>query len=868
MRLLLLAALTVSACHAQPTALESEPVSPSMAETAASWRALEVERFTAPPEEGDDLLLAGLKTATRGDLEAASDLLRDALEAAPDSLRKWIRTVAADVAEERFAWGEAVALRLEDDPSAAASIAAGYARFPRPSLALEGETSVPFDGLSAPVFVNGVEVDAVVDTGAPGTGIPRGLVERLGLRVDTTARGISRVPSMNLEFEVFAVLIDSVQVGSATFYNVPATVGWTEEDPDDEGTFFLGANVLRLADALRYDYTDSTFTVVRGVPDLEGDPNFVIDGGSAPVVSVMVGGQPSNAIVDTGNQRSVYLARGAFNLEDAPVLRSLSGDGWSVDFREVTFQVPGHAPFLDEAYEADFLFQAGNPIEVILGRTVWDDGALTVDVRNRQVRYEPSALEVGARAPRRTLDIPATAYVDVTVVALDSARAVPGQSVVVEGDRIVAVGPTATVQVPAGARVVDGRGRFLMPGLADMHAHLAMPGTEYFPMDNRATFALMLAHGVTQIRNLWGTTGLLALRDSVEAGQVLGPRIWTTGPFVIARPDTLNEPWSPSELGMDDEYLLAGTEADGRAAARYHVEAGYDFVKVHNLTSAAAYRGLVLEAERLGLPVVGHAPWAVGLASVLTGGRQNSLEHYDTFAGLAQASEAPSRTASEWYDRVFGPYRSIEPERLALLAELAAASRVWFVLTVIVSEWYSGPQPKMIAHLDNPLLARYTSLAQRASWREYAEGWATNYATWGVDMSLERPFALSLVRALHDAGARLLIGSDAPATMVPPGIGVHDEMALWAEAGIPALDVLRAATTRPARYLQEVGLADGPSGLEVGAPADLVLLRCDPLLDVANARDIEAVMTRGRLLDRADLDRMLADVEARYAESP
>ena len=458
------------------------------------------------------------------------------------------------------------------------------------------------------------------------------------------------------------------------------------------------------------------------------------------------------------------------------------------------------------------------------------------------------------------------AIIDVVLVPLDSARAIPHQTVVVRGGRIVALGSSASVTVPEGARVVDGRGRFLMPGLADMHMHLAFEGSPGSAEDNRATLALLLAHGVTTVRNLWGTPETLALRDAVASGDVLGPRIWTSGPFVIGRPDSLAGLWAPDEVGASDPaYLLARTEADGHAVARYHVAAGYDMVKVHHNTPAPVWRGLTDEGRRLGIPIVGHAPPAVGNAAVLVSGRQSSIEHYNPFVYLAQPTDSPARTAEAWYDRIFSPYRSVDSERLALLAELAAASETWFVPTAVVAEWYSGPQPDMAARIDDPEVARYTSAAQRGRWREYAEGFATYLAPWGIDMSLERPFALALVRALHGAGAKTMIGSDAPATMVTQGAGVHDEMALWAEAGVPPLAVLRAATIEPARYLRQAGLADGPSGLAVGAVADLVLLRANPLADVAHARQIEAVVTRGRLLDRARLDVLLDTAERIYA---
>ena len=459
------------------------------------------------------------------------------------------------------------------------------------------------------------------------------------------------------------------------------------------------------------------------------------------------------------------------------------------------------------------------------------------------------------------------AFVDVSLVPMDSARAVPGQTVVVRDGRIVALGPATATAVPEGAEVIDGRGRYLMPGLADMHVHLTHPEAGgYYHEDNGASFDLLLAHGVTTVRNMWGTPGLLALRDSVRAGLVLGPHVTTTGPFVEGRPGTLPGLWSVAELGDDPFIIRVRTEADGRAAAHHHADVGYDYVKVRDRIPAAAYRGLVDEAARLGLPVVGHAPRTVGLGAVLTRGHQGSIEHVAPFAGLAERSDSPARSAEQWYDRVWGTYAHNDPERVGLLAEIAAASRVWVTPTLFTSEWYSGPQPDMLARLQDPDVLRYTSAAQRDSWREYAEGFATSYARWGLDMEAERAFGLRMVQALDSTGARLLLGTDATPAMGIQGLSVHEELALMVEAGLTPFAALRTATVNAQTYLREVGRGSSSGIVRAGEPADLVLLDANPLDDITNARRVRGVVTRGQWLNRADLDGMLADAETRYRE--
>ncbi|MEO0558099.1 MAG: amidohydrolase family protein [Bacteroidota bacterium] len=458
------------------------------------------------------------------------------------------------------------------------------------------------------------------------------------------------------------------------------------------------------------------------------------------------------------------------------------------------------------------------------------------------------------------------AIVDVALVPLDSARVIPHQTVILNGDRIVAIGPNPAVDVPADAYIVDGSGRFLMPGLADMHAHFSHPETMYYAENNQASAALLLAYGVTTARVMWGTPGVLAFADSVREGHIPGPRVTVASPFLQSRADTAG-PWDPREAG-DPAVWRVRTEADGRAAARHAYATGYDYIKAYNEIPMEAYEGVLAESEALGVPVVGHVPRAVGLAGVLADGRQRSLEHLDVFRSLAERSDSPARDSTQWYHRYFGSFDYADPERLDVLAALVAAEGTWVVPTALTAEWYGGPQPDMLARLASPDVVRYTAPGQRELWRRYAEGFALNYAQWGLDMTANRSFALLTLAALHRRGVNLMVGTDATPAMSPQGLAVHEEMALWAEAGIPPLGILRAATLAPARYLREFGLEEGPAGLSVGAVADLVLLTENPLIDVAHARRIDAVVARGHLFHREALDALLTRVEQRYANTP
>ena len=385
-------------CTAQIAHREKQGADLDVDDAAQAWRQLDVATFTAPASPTDGPLLAGLKALTRGDLGDATDRLTTALAGAPDSLRPFVRRRLAETAAERFDWAETVRQRAAAGDDVEGGTVAGFARFPAARMRLDvPETTVPLDGLHVPARVNGVPVRAIVDTGAQTTSVPRALVERLGLRVDTTARGRSVVPSMGLAFDTYAVLLDSVAVGGATFTNVPATVAWRSDqapgaDLTDTEEIFLGASLLRhLADGLRYGYADSTFAILRDLPETDAPPQFVIEPSTgAPALAVRVDGQPAAAVIDTGNLAPVYLAEGALDLADVPMSRALSGDGWAIELYPRAFEIPGHPDGTHEAYEAGYIFDADHPVDAILGTTVWAGGALTLDFVNRRVRFEPA----------------------------------------------------------------------------------------------------------------------------------------------------------------------------------------------------------------------------------------------------------------------------------------------------------------------------------------------------------------------------------------------------------------------------------------------------------------------------------------------
>jgi imidazolonepropionase-like amidohydrolase len=391
-----------------------------------------------------------------------------------------------------------------------------------------------------------------------------------------------------------------------------------------------------------------------------------------------------------------------------------------------------------------------------------------------------------------------TVFVDVNVVPMDRERVLEHRTVLVRDGRIAAVTRAGQeVALPAGARRIDGRGRYLLPGLADMHAH------NWY----EAEHLLFLANGVTTIRNMWGTPKQLGWRREIEAGERLGPTLHTTGPILDGRPPV----WP--------ESTVVTTVEAARAAVRRCRAEGYPSLKVYGGLRREVYGALVGEARALGLRVVGHVPRAVGLEGALEA-RQDSIEHLEGYLDLA-------------------------PDRQGELAERTAARGVWNCVTLVVY-W---------SHL------RWEELARRPEMRyvppELRETWTSMTRRRPDEKHRERLLRLrersrAMTQALHAAGARLLLGTDCATPYIVAGWSVHRELQLLVEAGLTPYEALCAGTRDAARFL-----GDDFGTVEVGRRADLVLLAANPLADVANATRRVGVMVRGRWLSTAELQERL-----------
>ena len=423
----------------------------------------------------------------------------------------------------------------------------------------------------------------------------------------------------------------------------------------------------------------------------------------------------------------------------------------------------------------------------------------------------------------------------VSVIPMDSQRVLSDMTVLVGGGRVLAVQPSGEAEIPDGATRVDGRGRFLVPGLNDMHVHF----------QEEQSLGRFLATGVTGVRVLWGGQSTLDLRDRIARGELAGPDIYTAGTIIEGLP--------PPELAAVIDTagrVIVRDSVDGARAVQEQHAAGYDFIKVYNNVPASAYGGIVTEARSLGIPVAGHVPFEVGLDGALAAG-QASIEHLRGYIWHLVPADAANQPGADLRSRTLA-WADGDLSRIQELAERTRDGGVWSVPTLAV-RMILKPDYLVEAYLATEEASHMTE-GMRAFYTERMSiPWMSNFTPDDFEAAMDG-FAVadSLVRALVGVGAPLMAGTDTP----PLGFALHRELEELVGAGLSPYQALEAATVNPARFL-----ARGPgAGMVVeGSPADLVLLEGNPLEDIGNTRRIAGVVRRGEWLDRATLDAMLEE---------
>ena len=412
----------------------------------------------------------------------------------------------------------------------------------------------------------------------------------------------------------------------------------------------------------------------------------------------------------------------------------------------------------------------------------------------------------------------ALAITHVTVIDATGKSAMPDMTVVIAGERIVTIGKTAEVPLPRGAQVINGAGKFLIPGLWDAHVHLSWTTASALPV--------LIANGVTSVRDMGGRLSELDdWRTKIATGIIVGPRILRVGPILNGQK-------------FNQYQMVPGNPDETRGVVRALKEVGVDFIKVHRRMPRDSYFAAIDEVKKQGLTLVGHIPITVTPAEASDAG-QATIEHTET---LFEGTFTAALNGRKLFEAI-RQFRADEADKL--FARFVANHTVMDPTLIGYSMTIDFSDPALPS---NPNL-RYVSVSNKKTLEQYKLP-AAELAQW------KQTFAelCEVVRQMHRAGVTLVAGTDIAGPRIP-GFSLHEELALLVQCGLTPMQALQAATATPAGVF---GRSKDLGTIEAGKLADLILLDANPLDDIHNTQRIRAVIVGGKLMNRSALDQLLA----------
>ncbi len=445
-----------------------------------------------------------------------------------------------------------------------------------------------------------------------------------------------------------------------------------------------------------------------------------------------------------------------------------------------------------------------------------------------------------------------TAFVGVNVIPMDRERVLANQTVVVRNGVIIEIGDAAKVRVPAAAVRIDGTGKYLIPGLVDMHTHLLSDSDEFPDSIAPDELRVMVANGVTTVRFMIGTPELLALRSRSAAGEIVAPTIYVASPHLTGR-----------EQGNN---FVVRTAEEAREAVRKSKAAGYDFIKVTTFVPSLIYESAVDEAKKIGIRVVGHADSRfVGVERAWKARQQ--IEHLDGYMELLLKADAPMKgSVSDLYIYNVDNWKSfdyIDESKIPDIARKTVESNPFvnpthhfmknsFGRLRTEDEIRAQPdfkfyppkvQQQWLDFYKRNRMLNTIPVERRARWIELRE---------------------KLIKAIFDAGGKIMTGSDTPEFLWLYGFGLHHELKALKDAGLSNYAVLAAGTRHPQEFL---GTLDKVGTVEKGKRADMLLLNTNPLDDISATKDRAGVMLKGKWYTQTELNGWLDEIAPKIAGS-
>ena len=452
-----------------------------------------------------------------------------------------------------------------------------------------------------------------------------------------------------------------------------------------------------------------------------------------------------------------------------------------------------------------------------------------------------TVLTVGCGGEPPTMISGDFAFLNVNVLPMDGSgdRVLERQVVMIENGEVSLIGAVDEFSVAEDVTSIDGEDYFLIPGLTEMHGHL--PDPRMSDQDIRNLLFLYVANGVTTVRGMQGNPSQFALRNAIERGRLLGPKLYL------------------ASVSMNGNSVTTPEEASQRAR-EYKVD-GYDLIKTHEGMSLDAFNALAETASEVDIPFGGHVSDYVGLRHALASG-QMSIDHLDNYVEALAPSD--DRADEDRGLRGVGALlESVDESRIPELVRATVESGAWVVPTMVLWETAFFNERGSADVLSDRPEVRYMPPEVVDRWREAVD---TRLAS--TDIGTNRRVASlrrNILAALHEGGANIALGTDSPQIFSVPGFAMYHEMALYAEVGMTPYEVLEIGTRRPAEYFDA---ADQFGTVAVGSRADLILLKANPADDIGSVRNRVGVMVNGRWIPADEIERRLREIALFYGNEP
>jgi imidazolonepropionase-like amidohydrolase len=420
-----------------------------------------------------------------------------------------------------------------------------------------------------------------------------------------------------------------------------------------------------------------------------------------------------------------------------------------------------------------------------------------------------------------------TVFTNVTVIPMDGEGMLENQTVVIEGDRIIEIDDHDLVKFSESATIIDGTGKYLMPGLAEMHGHVPPtdPGpnaASYFDDEYvESTLFLYVSAGITTVRGMLGYPNQLELKDKVNSGEMIGPNLYLAGPSFNG-----NSVSSPDQA---------------KARVKEHKEEGWDLLKVHPGLTRPEYDAMAETANEIGIHFGGHVPEGVGIVHAIEMG-QLTMDHIDGYVAYLDAFEQQERD-----------------QKMADIIQMTIDNGVWIVPTQALWETIIGAADYEAMKQYDEL--KYIPKAVKQNYFNFADNPGSSYTIGTPEEQAE--MRRKLLEEMNEAGVKILMGTDAPQLFSVPGFSIHRELPLMAEAGMTTYEIIESGTKNVGEYFAN---RDNFGTIAEGQRADLILLEENPLEDLNHIQNHSGVMVQGKWYSREMIDKKLAEIEAYYAE--